>query len=233
MHACKASTELKSMDAIVSVCARCVLRKQTEPGWHHACMVQRKTQLLWGRRFDPALMRPAPRPSPTPSSCATVGKQKRSTEFPFPVSLTSFFGLFLAITGKRSTEAFAAKASVPGSSHAGEFTRAARKPARAHPPFSVDRGHARKHAAAHGFSHLHCGKWHPEPLAIWRFGGIPAQEDHSSSSLCRATRGVRTHRPHLLLSIVRMLPNSLNRRNACNFYTSGNGCLPLEFQAER
>jgi len=72
------------------------------PGWHHACMVQRKTQLLWGRRFDPALMRPAPRPSPTPSSCATVGKQKRSTEYPFSVSLTSFFGLFLAITGKRS-----------------------------------------------------------------------------------------------------------------------------------
>lgn len=100
MHACKASTELKSMDAIVSVCARCVLRKQTEPGWHHACMVQRETQLLWSRRFDPALMRPAPRPSPTPSSCATVGKQKRSTEFPFPVSLTSFFGLFLAITGE-------------------------------------------------------------------------------------------------------------------------------------
>jgi len=37
MHACKASTELKSMDAIVSVCARCVLRKQTEP-WVASCM---------------------------------------------------------------------------------------------------------------------------------------------------------------------------------------------------
>ena len=81
----------------MSVCAAFSENKRS-PGWHHSCMVQRKTLLLWGRRFDPALMRPAP-PS---TSCATVGKQKRSTEFLFSVSLTSFFGLFLAITGKRS-----------------------------------------------------------------------------------------------------------------------------------